>query len=266
MTTDPHDLANSSQVWSRIEYKLDHLGTANGILLIVLGLILISMGKRFMPLTLFVSGFVTAGYLAFLAFVFIADEANASDDALAYGSIVTGSIAGLVGGFVACNIIPVGLFLIGAGGGAAFGSYLQGLILLADGQPPPYLPYVIVAVCALIGGMFMLKLKLTLYAVLASFLGAVCVTQGWVFFANYASMIDILEDDGGHHSDDEDMDILLQLTSIVVLTIVGSLYQTDTYSYLCLCCRSRRRRGTFAQQQQSLLNAPPADFTEAVSR
>ena len=197
MIEDPHAFhVNTTSLWHDVEDKLEHLGTTNAIMLGLFGVMLLLAGKRFMKVTLFLAGALTAGYATFVAFVYAADAANASDDVVAYGALATGCLGALVGGILAAKIVSLGLFLLGACAGASTGSYFQHIVfaeIFHDATSiPSYAPYLFIIGCALIGGIVVASLKDKLYAAVASIIGAFCVTQSWVFFAKYVNLIDIL--------------------------------------------------------------------------
>jgi len=241
-----HDLANATSVWHQVEDKLEHMGYPNAFLMIAIGLTLLIFGKKLMKLTVFASGLVTVGYALFCSFVAIGDASNMSTDAIAYGAVGVGIAGGLLGGLLATKFISLGLFLVGAGGGASVGTYFQHIIfaeIFSDANSvPSYAPYLVIIGFALIGGFLLACLKDKLYCLVASILGAFCVTQGWVFLAKYPNLVDIVE---GHHDDDVDVQkIWAEIGSVIALSILGTLYQWDLLGSL-LCCGSgsQKRRG-----------------------
>jgi|EP00938_MAST-03A_sp_MAST-3A-sp1_P000036 hypothetical protein len=262
---DIHDYANTTSVMHEIEDKLEHLGSTQAVLLLVLGATLLLFGKKFMGLTLFSAGFVTAGYAFFCSFVYAGDAAgNLSTDGLAYGALATGLVGGLLGGLLAAKIVPVGLFLVGAGGGASIATYFQHIVfaeIFSDAASiPTYAPYVFIIGCAVLGGLLLATLKDKLYCMIASILGAFCVTQGWVYFAKYPNLIDIVEG----HVDDTDVNaerVWTEIASIVALSVLGTLYQWGLFGAVrdCLCCRSKQRSGN--DMEQSLMRSRVPDDT-----
>lgn len=263
--TDIHHLVNTTSVMHEIEDKLEHLGTSQAILLLALGLTLLLFGKKFMGLTLFSAGFVTAGYGFFCAFVYAGDAAGGmSTDALAYGALGTGLVGGLIGGLLATKIVSVGLFLVGAGGAASIGTYFQHVVfaeIFSDAASiPTYAPYVFIIGCAVIGGLVLATLKDKLYCMIASILGAFCATQGWVYFAKYPNLVDIVEgrvDD----SDVEAQKVWTEIASIIALSVLGTLYQWGLFGAVrdALCCRSKQRRGN--DMEESLMRSRVPDDT-----
>jgi len=130
-------------------------------------------------------------------------------------------ISGLVGGLLALKIVVIGLFLVGAGSGASIGIYVQHIVL-GFIDAPDYVPYVIVVLFAISGGIILLYQKENIFAVMASILGAFVFTQGWVYFAKYVNIIDLVDT---KRDDTENKQFWAQIGSIVALSILGSLYQ-----------------------------------------
>merc|ERR1712146_880985 len=65
--------------------------------------------------------------------------------------------------------------------------------------------------------LLLATLKDKLYCMIASILGAFCVTQGWVYFAKYPNLIDIVEG----HVDDTDVNAERVWTEIASIVAFG---------------------------------------------
>eukprot|EP00940_MAST-03C_sp_MAST-3C-sp2_P000355 g355.t1 len=216
---------NTTMLWDEVMDELEDLGTTNAVLLILVGIVLMGIGKRLVPLGVFVAGFAASGYAAFALFIFIANQTNLSIEDVSYGALGTGIALGLIGGLIAVKFVSWGFFLFGFGAGSSLGFYLQHIFfagVLSKWSIPDYAPYIVVIALGIIGGIFMAWMREKIFAVVTSFLGAFCITQGWVYFASYPKIPELLD-----NTSSMDQQIWIEIVSVVLLTFVGSAYQME---------------------------------------
>jgi len=146
--------------------------------------------------------------------------------------IICSVIAGLIAGFFLATFLKIGVFLLGAWGGAMLATTLYGLFVYKISDKS-YVLYIMIAVFALIIALLSLKLLKLVLVIWTSFIGAYMVVRGAaVYIGGYTNEFQLINEIQAKDIDNIPWSAYVYILSIFALAILGILFQQYRFKLL----------------------------------